>query len=81
ISEEVISHCHQCGQPSAHHTNCANLACNLLFIQCPDCAEKFEGTCGPECQEVIHLPEDQQMEIRKEAARLGKTKRFRKPSN
>ena len=32
ISQEVISECHQCGQPSARHANCINKACNLLWI-------------------------------------------------
>ena len=45
ISCEVISECHQCGEKSARHTNCANKACNLLFIQCESCADKNEGCC------------------------------------
>ncbi len=65
ISEEVISHCHQCGKPSDAHVNCANKECNLLFIQCSECAEKHEGTCSPSCQEIIHLPEDKQKKLRK----------------
>lgn len=73
ISSEVISECHQCGQKSARHTNCANKACNLLFIQCEDCAENHEGCCTPQCVEVIHLPEEEQMEIRRKAK---ETKRF-----
>ncbi len=65
ISEEVISHCHQCGKPSDAHVNCANKECNLLFIQCAECAEKHEGTCSPACQEIIHLPEEEQKKLRK----------------
>jgi len=73
ISDEVISECHQCGQPSANHTNCSNKACNLLFIQCEECAEKHQGCCTPQCVEVIHLPEEEQVEIRRKAK---ETKRF-----
>lgn len=73
ISNEVISECHQCGEKSARHANCANKACNLLFIQCENCAEKHEGCCTPQCIEVIHLPEEEQMEIRRKAK---ETKRF-----
>lgn len=73
ISCEVISECHQCGQKSARHANCANKACNLLFIQCEDCAAAHEGCCTPQCVEVIHLPEEEQMEIRRKAK---ETKRF-----
>ena len=40
ITEDIISKCHQCGAPCDNHTNCANLQCNLLFIQCKNCALK-----------------------------------------
>jgi UPF0176 protein len=73
ISDEIISECHQCGQSSATHVNCANKACNLLFIQCEACAEKNEGCCTPQCVEIIHLPEEEQAEIRRKAK---ETKRF-----
>ena len=32
VSEDIISNCHQCGQKSDNHTNCANLNCNLLLF-------------------------------------------------
>lgn len=57
ISNEVIAHCHQCGAPCDAHTNCANDACHLLFIQCPACAEKYEGCCSSRCAEFNRLPE------------------------
>jgi UPF0176 protein len=65
IGEEVISHCHQCGAACDTHTNCANEACHLLFIQCTSCAEKFEGCCSVECQSVNHLSEEERKEKRK----------------
>ena len=65
ISEDVIAQCHQCGAPADTHTNCLNEACHLLFIQCDSCREKFEGCCCSECQEVTHLPEEKQMELRR----------------
>jgi UPF0176 protein len=65
ISEEIISKCHQCGEPCDDHTNCANFECHLLFIQCTKCVEKMEGCCTQECIDVIHLPIDKQREIRK----------------
>jgi UPF0176 protein len=65
ISEEVIAHCHQCGAPADVHTNCRNEGCHLLFIQCAACAEKYEGCCSLACQETIHLPADEQRELRK----------------
>ncbi|HEY4335707.1 MAG TPA: rhodanese-related sulfurtransferase [Puia sp.] len=65
ISDEVIAHCHQCGAPADTHTNCRNEGCHLLFIQCPACAEKYEGCCSPACQEMIHLPAEEQKLLRK----------------
>jgi UPF0176 protein len=65
ISEEVIAKCHQCGEPADTHTNCANEGCHLLFIQCAQCAAKYEGCCSQACQDTIHLPEEAQKELRK----------------
>ena len=65
ISEDIIAKCHQCGSPADTHTNCANDACHLLFIQCDSCKEKMENTCSQDCLEFIHLPEDEQKRLRK----------------
>src|SRR5687767_13654693 len=65
ISEEVIAKCHQCGSPADEHTNCSNSACHLLFIQCTECSKKYEGCCSKECQDFIHLPEEEKKELRK----------------
>jgi UPF0176 protein len=65
IGDEVISHCHQCGAPCDTHTNCANEACHLLFIQCKSCAEKYEACCSVECREVNRLPEEERKQKRK----------------
>ena len=67
ISDEVISHCHQCGKPCHTHTNCLNEACHLLFIQCEECAIKYEGCCSDECREFIRLPDECQRQLRKGA--------------
>lgn len=64
ITEDIISKCHQCGKPADTHTNCANSGCHLLFIQCEECAATYEGCCSKECQDVIHLPEEEQKKIR-----------------
>lgn len=65
ITEDVIAHCHQCGQPADTHVNCANDGCHLLFIQCPACAEKYQGTCSDACHQVIQLPVEEQKEQRR----------------
>lgn len=65
ITEDIIAQCHQCGKPCDTHTNCANEACHLLFIQCEECATSMHNCCSAECVEVIHLPEEEQRERRK----------------
>ncbi len=60
ISEDVISKCHQCGQPSDNHTNCANDACHILFIQCDDCQAKYETCCSTKCMDFNRLPKEEQ---------------------
>jgi UPF0176 protein len=65
IGKEVISKCHQCGRPADTHTNCANDGCHLLFIQCDECKEKYEGCCSQECLDTIHLPAEERQKLRK----------------
>lgn len=65
ITEDVLSNCHQCGAPSDEHVNCKNEMCNLLFIQCSGCAEKFDGCCSDACMETAHLPEETRIQLRK----------------
>ncbi|MCS6820144.1 MAG: rhodanese-related sulfurtransferase [Chitinophagales bacterium] len=69
ITDDIISSCHQCGKPCDNHTNCANDACHLLFIQCDDCKKKFEGCCSSKCKEIIHLSPEEQKAIRKGMAK------------
>ncbi|MDB5191799.1 MAG: rhodanese-related sulfurtransferase [Segetibacter sp.] len=64
ITEDVIAKCHQCGKPADTHTNCKNDACHLLFIQCDECAIKYDGCCTPECQTVFNLPVEEQKKLR-----------------
>ncbi len=65
ITEHVIATCHQCSKPADTHVNCANEGCHLLFIQCEDCAKKYNHTCSTACQEIITLSTEEQKEIRK----------------
>lgn len=64
VDGQVISHCHQCGKPADTHTNCVNNDCHLLFIQCAECAAKYEGCCSEECQTIYQLPKDEQINLR-----------------
>ena len=65
ISDDVIAHCHQCGAPFDVHTNCANDACHLLFIQCDKCKEEMNNCCSNTCKEIHALPYEKQKALRK----------------
>ena len=65
ITEDIVSVCHQCGNPADTHTNCLNNACHLLFIQCDSCKKSLENCCSEACQQVFNLPEEDQKELRK----------------
>lgn len=59
ISSDIISKCHQCGQPNDDHTNCVNEACHILFIQCPKCAEKYHACCSNKCSDFMKLSDEE----------------------
>jgi UPF0176 protein len=65
VSDEIISKCHQCGEPCDTHTNCSNVACNLLFIQCQSCHVKYNNCCCEECKQIAAMPEEEQKTLRK----------------
>ena len=64
ISKEVIAKCHQCGEPCDAHTNCANDACHILFIQCKKCQSKMDNCCSTECQSFNKLPEQERNRLK-----------------
>jgi UPF0176 protein len=47
------------------HTNCLNVACNLLFLQCEECKKNHDNCCSSACKEISALPFEQQKELRK----------------
>jgi UPF0176 protein len=65
ITSDVIAKCHQCGTACDVHVNCANSGCHLLFIQCKNCADKYNNCCSNDCKNFIALPEEEQKELRK----------------
>ena len=65
VSDDVIAQCHQCGTPCDTHVNCANEACHLLFIQCPECQKKMDQCCSTDCKEINELPLEKQKALRK----------------
>jgi UPF0176 protein len=65
ISDDIVAKCHQCSKPCDTHKNCANDACHLLFIQCDECAAKFDNCCSIKCADFIKLPVEVQKIQRK----------------
>lgn len=65
ISDDVIADCDQCDENWDKYTNCANVMCNLLFIQCGKCEKQFENCCTTECMEIKNMPEEEQRAMRK----------------
>lgn len=65
ITDDVISHCHQCGTQSDNHIDCANELCHILFIQCDSCAEKYNHCCSQQCADFLKLPKEEQQRLRK----------------
>ena len=67
VDGQVIAACHQCGKLCDVHSNCANELCHLLFIQCEECAGRFEKCCSVECREQKNASEEVKLVLRKEA--------------
>jgi UPF0176 protein len=71
ITQDVLSTCHQCGEPCDRHVNCKNDDCHLLFIQCSSCEEKMKGCCTLNCVEIYSLPLEEQKKLRKGRIKNG----------
>lgn len=79
VNGQVIAHCHQCGQPCDLHVNCANNLCHLLFIQCAECAGKYENCCSQVCCDVKNGTEDdKQSFLLKTNRKFGNRQVYRK---
>lgn len=65
ISPDILTTCDVCRKPNDRMTNCANVICNLLFVQCEKCSRQLEGCCSMECNMVINLSENEQIKLRK----------------
>lgn len=79
VNGEVIAHCHQCGKPCDMHVNCANNLCHLLFIQCAECAGKYQNCCSQVCCDVKNGPDnDKQSFLLKTNRKFGNRQVYRK---
>ena len=81
VSDDIIANCHQCGEPFDIHTNCANDACHLLFIQCNDCKTKMKNCCSYDCLEISQMPNDVQKNMRQGQKNINDTFKKGRTSN
>lgn len=79
VNGEIISRCHQCGKTCDTHANCANSTCHILFIQCPECATKYEGCCSETCCTLKNTPEAERLIVQgKQNRKFGNSLVYRK---
>ena len=80
ITDDVVSHCMQCGTASDRISNCHEATCNMLLVQCEACATKYAECCSPSCREIHQLPIEAQRTWRKgRSTRSTKTKAINDP--
>lgn len=65
VTDDVLTECDQCGTQEDRYTNCKNAMCNMLFVQCASCQEKYSNTCSESCQQIALLPIEEQRILRK----------------
>lgn len=51
----VVGTCHHCQEKIESYYNCASMDCNILFLCCQACLEKFAGCCQASCMEAGRL--------------------------
>ena len=76
VTEDILSFCHQCGEPADQHLDCGNDACHILFIQCEKCNLKYAGCCSEECQGFANLPIEEQRVLRKDPNKIVSKARY-----
>ncbi len=80
ITDDVVSTCMQCGTKNDRISNCHEVTCNMLLVQCEACAVKYANCCSPSCSEIHQLPIEAQRTWRKgRSTRSTKTKAVNDP--
>ena len=79
ITDDIISNCHLCNEPSDNRKDCKNDACHILFIQCEKCDTNLDGCCSVKCKEIASLPLEKQKIIRKNQVIIDRRRYFKSP--
>jgi predicted sulfurtransferase len=53
VNNDVLTDCDVCQKPADTYTNCMNTQCNVQFVACMPCREKFDYTCSQACHDAI----------------------------
>lgn len=53
VNDDILGECYICKKSCDDYTNCLNVDCNLHYIGCDDCIQKFGNTCGEKCQVLV----------------------------
>ncbi|KAI9906653.1 hypothetical protein PsorP6_004654 [Peronosclerospora sorghi] len=65
VTDDVLGRCYLCGEPCDRHTNCSNVMCHGLILQCSKCALGMLGACNNACkQEFLKMESMSQEEKR-----------------
>lgn len=59
VTGDVLAACHLCGVAEDDLVNCANPACNMLFVACPECVAKHARCCSAACEEMLARPKEE----------------------
>ncbi|TYZ69331.1 hypothetical protein PybrP1_000105 [[Pythium] brassicae (nom. inval.)] len=76
VTPDVLGACFQCGEPCNQHTNCANLMCGGLILQCASCSSQYFSACSEACKDEVvkmrAMTPDEHREYRKQNTPLWK---------
>ncbi|KAG6623321.1 uncharacterized protein IUM83_06281 [Phytophthora cinnamomi] len=73
VTADVLGKCFQCGEPCNHHTNCSNVMCGGLILQCQECAAILMGACSEDCKQEFVKMNSMTMQKQKEYRRQQAT--------
>lgn len=52
INDDILGSCYICKVTCDEYTNCINAVCNLQYIACKNCIQKYNNNCSSSCQEL-----------------------------
>ncbi len=53
VTDDILAHCYLCKTPCDEYNNCLRAKCNLHYISCDECLQKYASTCSANCYDLI----------------------------